>query len=117
MLPFEDRHTRQRQLSEVGPAGQALIAAHKASICLDRSAPVARLYLERAGVIEIEAKPEHGARQFAASGGFAFDEARSFADGCLRALWEIRSVLGMIGSPQSRFEPPEGALGQDEEES
>jgi hypothetical protein len=117
LLPFEDRYTRQRQLSEVGPAGQALIAAHKASICLDPSAPIARLYLERAGVTEIDAKPEHGARQFAASDGFAFDEARCFADGCLRALWEIRSVLGMIGSPQSRSKPAERALDQDEEES
>lgn len=112
MLPFEDRYTRQRQLAEVGPSGQERIAAHTAQIALDATAPIARLYLQRAGVLEVDAKAHYAARQFAASSGFAFDASRTFADGCLRALWELRSALGMTGSPPSRVVPRAPGVGQ-----
>ncbi len=92
MLPFEDRYTRQRQLPEVGPAGQERIFALRVQVSGDPAGSVARQYLLRAGVSQVtvsEAPPGH----FAHARFFRYQVAREFADGSHRALDALRTCL------------------------
>jgi hypothetical protein len=99
LLPFEDRYTRQRQLKEVGVSGQERIAAHTAAIPAGPSAPVAVMYLQRAGVSSITTSAPSTARRseaaFEAAGAFSSELAREYGRGCLIALAELRAALGM----------------------
>ena len=54
MLPFQDRYSRQRKLLEVGKRGQARIEALGVVLRGGPEATFAKVYLERAGVSEIE---------------------------------------------------------------
>ncbi len=56
MLPFEDRYTRQRQLPEVGAAGQDKIAQGR----VVTRQPVAAEYLFRAGVGTVQLETAQG---------------------------------------------------------
>lgn len=104
MLPFEDRYTRQRQLPEVGTAGQTLLDRANARVAADAAGEIEALYLERAGLhVELTAPTDSTASGAAAlatgehfkhATAFAFSPALVFAYGTHRALRQIANVLG-----------------------
>jgi hypothetical protein len=102
VLPFEDRYTRQRQLPEVGMAGQARIAEHVASLISEHplANEVARAYLARAGVRRFETPPHRSQVSFPHAQYFESVEARQFAEGAHLALSQLRHALGL--APASR---------------
>lgn len=112
MLPFEDRFTRQRQLPEVGLAGQERIAQLDVRLASDPSAEIEALYLWRAGVAAVVIEPsgtDDAAPPRAAApvtvvcphaGEFQYAAARRFGVGVHRALTRLRQALGQ--TPEGR---------------
>jgi hypothetical protein len=94
MLPFEDRYTRQRQLPEVGLAGQEQIARLTALLPEDACGAFAAIYLQRAGA---KAKLEGTVSPvtFPHEGYFRWETARDLAAGSHLALALIRRQLGL----------------------
>jgi hypothetical protein len=95
MLPFEDRHSRQRRLAEVGAAGQERLEQAHLVVAEREGSDIAREYLLRAGVRSVVVEPDRGARPFPFVDVFEFAESRELAHGAWRALAAIREVLGM----------------------
>lgn len=104
MLPFEDRYTRQRQLPEVGQAGQARLSAAPLNVAETQAKPseshvarldIAALYLSRAGVSVQRRGQEQTAPPLGHAAVFEFAGPREFAEGALMALTEIRERLGL----------------------
>jgi hypothetical protein len=95
MLPFEDRHSRQRRLAEVGAAGQARLEQAHLVMAEHEGSDVAREYLLRAGVRSVVLEPDRGAPPFPFADAFEFASSRELAHGAWRALAAIRDVLGM----------------------
>ena len=87
-----DRHARQRLLAAVGDAGQARIASATYVVASDGAARVARDYLERAGAERFVLQASTPA-PFAHASAFRHASARDFADGCWRALGQLRAAL------------------------
>ena len=116
MLPFEDRFSRQRQLSEVGREGQQRLLATEVLVVPSRSAWIELTYLQRAGVCatlggrpdavcppqlgsvdraELDsAQPNSEVERFAHAAYFRHEASRELGAGAWRALSVIRSVLG-----------------------
>lgn len=102
MLPFEDRYTRQRQLPEVGLAGQARLEASFVELSSSHLPALARVvaadYLRRAGVpvcAEPQVHPLPQQENALTLEHFQFDGPTQVAAGALMALRHIRSVLGL----------------------
>lgn len=96
MLPFEDRHTRQRQLPEVGVTGQERIARLEACVSADASTDVELLYLRRAGAVRVvEGTVPSNTLPCPHVDAFVNPSAARFAIGAYRALARIRAQLGM----------------------
>lgn len=116
MLPFEDRFTRQRQLREVGVAGQRRLEASTAVVPTGRPGEVAADYLTRAGVqVCSQESPAAAADSLVAAEPLAVSTAvddhspslphsmgpcchqgpADYLAGCLAALEHIRVVLGL----------------------
>lgn len=100
MLPFEDRFTRQRQLREVGLAGQQRIEASRVVVGSAVADTVAADYLRRAGVhVEIDPRnafvAETGPEVARARAVCAFSAPADYLAGTLTALGHLRSVLGV----------------------
>jgi hypothetical protein len=98
MLPFEDRFTRQRRLPEVGPGGQARIAAASASIAGYEGSDVEREYLLRAGFGSVDRRPDLAPAPFPFEAELCFEASRAVARGAWNALAKIRAALGLSGS-------------------
>lgn len=95
MLPFEDRHSRQRRLAEVGPKGQECIARSHARAPAYAGGEVAREYLLRAGFRAVVSDPSAPAPRFPFERHFDHEASRAVARGAWAALDEIRRQLGM----------------------
>jgi hypothetical protein len=99
VLPFEDRYTRQRQLSEVGLSGQQRIASLDVQLAPGPEAEVAALYLRRAGATVEVAPASSNAALLASHAVFPYENqfqwpgARDLAAGCHLALSLIRHQL------------------------
>ncbi len=94
MLPFEDRYTRQRQLPEVGEAGQRRIEAMVVELPVGSPhEPVARVYLERAGVRQLKPASGASARSFPHAPCFRHEVAARVGRGTHFALTCIRQQL------------------------
>lgn len=124
MLPFEDRYTRQRQLREVGLAGQQRLQTSLAVLGVTRSELVAADYLGRAGVSVqlVDARPERaqerpgghqpGDYDFVESSPAshppicAFEGPSQYLRGSLTALDYLRRTLGVGESPGPGSELP-----------
>ncbi|MEN9577187.1 MAG: hypothetical protein RJA70_196 [Pseudomonadota bacterium] len=107
MLPFEDRYTRQRQVPEIGTAGQTLLEGSRITLPDIAASAVAVVYLERAGVRQID----HSASSLSLSDPgdpcsdplettpharhFRFSGPLEFAQGCQLALNHIRRQLNL----------------------
>jgi len=99
LLPFEDRFTRQRQLPQVGIAGQLRIEAMRVVTCADASGLIEATYLERAGAASVERSTSQLADDFPHAGHFEFEVTRVFAQGAHRALARIRHELSRTDQP------------------
>ena len=103
MLPFEDRLTRQRQLREVGLAGQQRIEASQVVVGSAVADTVAADYLRRAGV-HVEVSPanafvvDSGAHMARARAVCAFSGPVDYLAGTLAALGHLRAALGVAGA-------------------
>lgn len=100
MLPFEDRFTRQRQLREVGLAGQRRIEASRVVVGLGAADGVAADYLQRAGVHVTVTRDAHwvdpaAARALCAGGSVAFAGPGDYLAGALAALEHLRAVVAV----------------------
>lgn len=95
MSPFEDRHSRQRRLAEVGAAGQERLDRAHLVVPEHEGSDVAREYLLRAGVPSVVIEHDHDAAPFPFADAFQFVHSRELAHGAWRALAAIRDVLGM----------------------
>lgn len=100
MLPFEDQFTRQRQLREVGLAGQRRIEASSVAVGHGAADLVAADYLKRAGVQVRSTSgvcfvPLGGAEMAQASEACTFSGPAHYLAGTLAALAHLRSVLGL----------------------
>ncbi len=95
MSLFEDRHSRQRRLAEVGAAGQERLDQADVVVPAHEGSDIAREYLERAGVASVVIEPDRGAPPFPFAAAFEFAQTRELAHGAWRALSAIRDVLGM----------------------
>lgn len=94
MLPFEDRYTRQRQLPEVGEAGQRRIEAIVVELPANSSdAQVARVYLERAGVRQLQRATRADTKPFPHARYFRHEVAARVGRGTHFALTCIRQQL------------------------
>lgn len=94
MLPFEDRYTRQRQVREVGIAGQERLMRLTAVVMPGPSGDVEALYLERAGV-GVRRSAFDEPQVFTHERHFAHDTTRDFAASAHRALQTVRRGLGL----------------------
>jgi hypothetical protein len=106
MLPFEDRFTRQRQLREVGLAGQRRIEASSVVVGPSAADGVAADYLQRAGVQVTVTRDVHfvdstSARALDARRLCAFEGPADYLAGALAALVHVRSVLNLGDSVSS----------------
>jgi hypothetical protein len=95
MLPFEDRHSRQRRLAEIGAAGQARLGQARVVVPAHEGSDVAREYLLRAGVESVVVEHDPGAAPFPFADAFEFAPSRELAHGSWRALAAIRELLDM----------------------
>lgn len=112
MLPFEDRFTRQRQLREVGIAGQRRLEESVAVVPPGRAGEVAADYLTRAGVqvhvglapqpaVDDDRAPLWGAGSTVSpsslnvSAPCAYRGPSEYLTGSLAALEHVRLVLGL----------------------
>lgn len=100
MLPFEDRFTRQRQLREVGLAGQVRLEASAIVVGYGVADSVAADYLERAGVqvtrdASLELVSGACAESRVAATACTFLGPANYLAGALTALNHVRSVLGL----------------------
>ena len=96
----KERYDRQARLAEVGEAGQLRIQSTRLSVGSSASADVEALYLERAGVVNLERTSEQ-ATTFAHGDSFEHAAPRTFAAGAWRALEQLRSVLDDLGGGTS----------------
>ena len=95
MLPFEDRHSRQRRLAEVGSAGQERLDRAHVVVPEHEGSELAREYLLRGGVRSVVVERDSGAPPFPFANAFEFAQSRELAHGAWRALSAMRDVLGM----------------------
>jgi hypothetical protein len=95
MLPFEDRYTRQRRLTEVGHEGQRRLATARLILAPHAGVDVERDYLVRAGVSQIQVDPEGSPPPFPWPEFFEFTAPLCVARGAWCALSRIRTVLGL----------------------
>lgn len=93
MLPFEDRHSRQRRLAEVGIEGQAKLAATKILLAEHEGVQIEREYLLRAGVADASVEGRAERVEFPFSAWFEYAAPRALAAGAWCALTRIRRVL------------------------
>lgn len=93
-----DRLERQRRLPEVGPAGEARLAAARAVVRGREGALVELAYLERAGLGSVELRPREAPAEFPHGAALLHPASREVAAGAWRALRTIRGVLG-VGAP------------------
>lgn len=110
MLP-EDRFSRQRRVSEVGGAGQALLCRLTVTLPPSEStdatlpggdfAEVAASYLGRAGV-RVERCAARAVPAFPHEHHFQDSASRALARGAQLALAELRRALGLDGPPKAR---------------
>ncbi len=122
MLPFEDRYTRQRQLREVGLAGQQRLQASLAVLGTTRADVVAGDYLQRAGV-KVQLRPvtepttppaagspsEAGVHQLPVTSHetiCTFEGPSEYLRGSLTALHYLRRILGVGERPGPSSEEP-----------
>lgn len=106
MLPFEDRYTRQRQLREVGLAGQARLEQSRVNLGTSPPDLYAAEYLTRAGVqvAQTSACPASEVNT-ELQATFMFSGPAAVAGGALLALDHIKSALGLPAegsTPQSK---------------
>lgn len=96
MLPFEDRFTRQRQLREVGVAGQRQLEASEAILGTTRAEAVAADYLRRAGVRVTIGEPDLTPASSPPPMSVCYHAGpAAYLAGSMRALDHLRQVLGM----------------------
>jgi hypothetical protein len=95
-----DRHARQRRLAAVGDLGQERIAGATYVVSSDdeRSSEVEREYLARAGALHFVAADAAFAKtgesaRFIHAAQFQDPEARAFAAGAWRALYQLKSAI------------------------
>lgn len=107
MLPFEDRYTRQRQLREVGFAGQVRIEQIVATLPESPVGRIAADYLRRAGARGVATDPAAPDAVFPFAELFSFPSSHAVAAGSYHALQLMRSALGAPGTasePDARAE-------------
>ncbi len=90
-----ERYSRQTRLAEVGAEGQARIAA--ASLAVPLGAEVERLYLERAGVRQVDVSNDAEPAKFQHAAAFRHPAAAGLGEQAWRALSALRGVLGVDG--------------------
>jgi hypothetical protein len=95
MSPFEDRHSRQRRLAEVGAVGQERLDRAELVVPEHEGSDVACEYLLRAGVRSVVIERDGAPAPFPFADAFEFAHSRELAHGAWRALRAIRDVLGM----------------------
>lgn len=95
MLPFEDRHSRQRRLPEVGPEGQARLSEARVAVAPHPDLAVELDYLERAGVAAAAVDRSQAPLPFPWAGCFEHPAALGVARGAWCALVRIRSELSL----------------------
>jgi len=100
MLPFEDRHTRQRRLLEVGPEGQRQLEQRPMVLARHPDSDVELEYLQRSGVRHISFDSAGAAPRFPWAEQFQFAGPLGVARGAYAALSRIRAALGC--DPDSR---------------
>lgn len=93
MPAFDDRHSRQRILAEVGAAGQARIAAAHVALGAYPGVELEQEYLRRAGVGSVELEPESAPAPFPFAEQFEFAAARTLAHAAWSALDHLRNIL------------------------
>lgn len=103
MLPFEDRYTRQRQLPEVGIAGQERLCELRAELAPVEGFLVARTYLERAGAAHVCISPQKTAPVCPYAEFFRFAGPREVGLGAHLAL---RCILAQLATSPTISEPP-----------
>lgn len=92
MLPFEDRFSRQRRLTEVGEEGQQKLQGHSCCVALTPSGEIAAEYLSRSGVVVTRAEGTP-VPAFPFADTFLNLAPRQIAEGAWQALAEIRNCL------------------------
>jgi hypothetical protein len=94
MTSGNERYSRQLRLPEVGSQGQSAIGAGRLVVDATSSGEVARDYLLRAGArVTTQAGAPRPA--FPHEWAFRFAAPREWAEGCARALLELRRLLGV----------------------
>jgi hypothetical protein len=93
MLAFDDRHSRQRILAEVGAAGQAKIAGARLASAPHPGVEIELEYLRRAGVGSAVVAPELAPEPFPFADQFEFAATRTLAHAAWSALAHLRNIL------------------------
>jgi hypothetical protein len=93
MLPFEDRHTRQRRLEEVGPEGQRRLEQRPMVLARHADSDLELEYLQRSGVQQIAFDSAAVVPTFPWPEQFQFAGPLGVARGAYAALWRIRAAL------------------------
>lgn len=95
MLPFEDRHSRQRRLPEVGPEGQTRLSQARFGVAPHPDLALELDYLERAGVAAAVVDRAQPPLAFPWSAWFEHPAALGVARGAWCALARIRAELSL----------------------
>jgi len=95
LLPFEDRFSRQRRLSEVGADGQRRLGSRVLSLAPHADVDLERDYLERAGVAGTRVDGQAPQLTFPFAQHFEFAAPLSVARGAWHALHRIRQALAV----------------------
>lgn len=112
MLPFEDRYTRQRQLREVGLAGQHRLEASVRELGRSPADDVAADYLARAGVqvVRRDGAADDPAVLARTQAMCVFSGPRDYLTGALVALDHVRAVLAAADNVPSPKPHDEASL-------
>lgn len=89
----EDRHCRQRRLTEIGDAGQARLAEANLTVAASPAAAFELAYLERAGVGRATITTRKRPEAFAHQRHFRFAEPARLGSGAWHALRQIAAVV------------------------
>jgi len=95
MLPFEDRHSRQRRLPEVGPQGQERLGEARLTVASHPDVDVEVDYLARAGVAAVAVSEGLSPLEFPWAAWFEHPAALGVARGAWCALTRIKSELSV----------------------
>lgn len=91
-MPSDDRYCRQSRLREVGQAGHAKLVQADLAVVGDAAGEFERDYLLRAGVRSVQSC-DRVPPAFVHSQAFRFSSTATVAEGCWRALQQLKEVL------------------------